>query len=183
MDVLGKVADYGRAEIQCPAYKFEMQRSGFKNHLQRMIGSGFAECVVCLQNVLEFEAVRDQAHGIDPPGLDCPQQHRRRYRIHKPGPERDVMAPQPLQVQVHFHAMHAQNRYISTRSDDAFANAVGCRNANRLDRCIHATAVGQLHHFFDSFAIDAMDSVRGPNFFATSSRLLSRSIMMMRAGE
>src|SRR5664279_570454 len=105
-----------------------------------------------VQNVVKFEAMRNQKLGINLVGLYKPEQHCCTFGIHQTCSDRNVAIPQILQMQIHLSAMDADVGNDSSWGNNFFAKFKGGRNAYRLDGSINTTLTSQLHQRIKSLA-------------------------------
>ena len=80
---------------------------------------------------------------------------------HQPGGDRDVLDPQILELELDRSAVYAGVRHGTARTDEFGAHVECQRDPDRLNRYVHAQAVGHRHHFFFPRGAAAVDSVGG----------------------
>src|SRR5665213_3922433 len=63
----------------------------FDDDLKRVRLRGARKGIVCIQNLLQLEVMRDQLVRLELARLHGLEQHRRRYRVHKPRRDANVL--------------------------------------------------------------------------------------------
>lgn len=101
---------------------------------------GAPERVVGVEDLIQLEPMRDQPSRVDLLRLHGLEKHRCRDRVDQSRRDRDVLRPEPFQVEVDLGAMHANIGDDATGRDQILAEQEGGGYADGLDRRIDAAA-------------------------------------------